>query len=735
MICPRCSVGEISETTQECLVCGFSRTGGVLVEASDWNQLDDPVLPALERQFQVEGVLRRGTASRIYLARDQVTGRLCSLKVLPLPDDTPDSVVERFRQDAQRAATLDHPHLVQVHRFGVTDTALWYAMEYVQGRSLGDLLRTADRMDLKTCLRLVEQIASALEYGHRRGVTHGNVKPSNVLVDPEGWARIADFGVNGMFGALPRRQPELSFEENYGHVAPEQFAPEGDTGPAADQYALAVLAFSCLARRAPFVGETLDEITRHHREGPTPLLAETRPDLPSHVSTVLARAMSRRPDDRFAGVLDFVTALAGFPVAARAPLADQTAVVVAAPAPSLAQTALPLEATPVASPKPAPKPAPAAEPAPEAEPVVAKSAEAKPAEQKPAEKKPAPEVKPVAAAAPEPAPAAEAPPTSKPVPQPVPEAAVATAKPAPPPSETERSRPPLLFVERMPKRRVVKDEDEEEDAVVAAKAPPEPVRDEDDEDEDADKETENREPVLLWRAPRENGAPAEPLASDGDSPDPESEHRSPLLMEQPQTTGAAARAIQRLGRVAGRWRTLPRNTRIGSGAVAALLIAGLVWWRLAARAPEVRGTDWIGERPPAGLTESASIPPGTSSAAPRPPSGTTRNPTAGTTTPRPTPATSTRPATGTGSDSAPAPRPSVPLNDPAHLYINSNPWGVLYIDDRLIGNVPQADVKISPGMHRIRITRDGFLNYETEIAIEAGETLRLTDIVLQEKPQ
>ncbi len=727
MICPRCSVGEISETTQECLVCGFSRTGGVLVEASDWNQLDDPVLPSLERQFQVEGVLRRGTASRIYLARDQVTGRLCSLKVLPLPEDTPDEVVERFRQDAQRAATLDHPHLVQVHRFGVTDTALWYAMEYVQGRSLGDLLRTADRMDLKTCLRLVEQIASALEYGHRRGVPHGNVKPSNVLVDPEGWARLADFGVNRVFGALPRRQPELSCEENYGHVAPEQFGPEGESGPFADQYALAVLAFSCLARRPPFVGETLDEITRHHREGPAPLLAETRPDLPSHVSTVLARAMRRRPDERFAGVLDFATALAGFPVPAREPVADQTGIVSAA-APSTAQTALPLDATPVASPKPAPTPEPAAEPAPKAEPVVAESAEAEPAEVKPAEVKPA-EAKPALVA--------EAPPTPKPVPQPVPEAAVATAKPATPPSETEKpSRPPLLFVERMPKRRVEKDEDEEEaDAVVAAKAAPEPVRDEDDEDEDDDKETENREPVLLWRAPRENGAPAEPLAGDGDSPDPERDHRSRLLMEQPQAMVAAARAVQQLRRLAGRWRTLPRNTRIGAGAVAALLVGGLVWWGLAAQGPEVRGPDWVGERPPAGLTGSASIPPETSTAEPRPSSGTTRNPTAGTTTPRTTPASGTRPATRTGSDSAPAPQPSVSQNDPAHLYINSNPWGVLYIDDRLIGNVPQADVKISPGMHRIRITRDGFLNYETEIAIEAGETLRLTDIVLQEKPQ
>jgi predicted Ser/Thr protein kinase len=744
MICPRCSVGEISETTQECLVCGFSRTGGVLVESSDWNRVEDPVLPALERQFQVEGVLRRGTASRVYLARDQVTGRLCSLKVLPLPEDAPGDVVERFRQDAQRAATLDHPHLVQVHRFGVTDTALWYAMEYVQGRSLGDLLRTADRMDLKTCLRLVEQIASALEYGHRRGVTHGNVKSSNVLVDPEGWARIADFGVNRVFGALPRRQPELSFDENYGHVAPEQFGPAGETGPAADQYALAVLAFSCLARRPPFVGETLDEITRHLLEGPTPLLAETRPDLPSHVSTVLARAMSRRPDDRFAGVLDFVTALAGIPVPERAPVAAQAAVGVDATAPSLAQTALPLDSTPVASagpaPQPAPEAAPVAEAAPEAEavaeaaPEAAPVAEAAPAAEAVAEAAPeavaeaAPAAAPVAQTAPPPA--AEAPPTPKPVPQPIPEPAVATAKPAAP--ETARPRPPLLFVERMPKRRVVKSEDEEEDDAVAAaqaKGSPEHVRD--DEDEDEEKETANREPVLLWRAPRENGAPAEPIAADGGSPAPESDRRSPL-MEKPllKVATATSRAARQLGRLLGRWRTLPRNTRIGSAATAAVLVLALVWWRVA-RGHEERGPDWVGERPPAELTESTAARPATRGAEPRPP----RSSPSGTTTPRSTPAAGTTPATAARPDAAAPPRPTAGLSDPAHLYINSNPWGVLYIDDRLIGNVPQADVKISPGMHRIRITRDGFLSYETEIAIEAGETLRLTDIILQEKPQ
>src|SRR5512144_2582540 len=348
MICPRCSVGEISEATQECLVCGFSRSGGVAVEtSSEWNRVEDPLLPALERQFAVEGVLRRGSTSRIYLARDQVTGRLCSLKVLPLGEDVPEGLIERFRKDAQRAATLDHPHLVSLLSYGATDEAVWYAMEYVQGRSLGDLLRTGDRMDLKTCLRLVEQIGSALEYGHRRGISHGNLKPANVLVDPESWARVADLGVSAAFGALPRRAPEQSIEENYGHTAPEQFGPSGRLSPAVDQYALAVLAFYCLARRPPIVGDTLDEITRHHLEGPVPLIAESRPDLPAYVSSALARAMSRAPADRFPGVLDFVTAMAGVEVA------PATAVPETVDTPAEVQLSLP-EPEPAATPPTAP---------------------------------------------------------------------------------------------------------------------------------------------------------------------------------------------------------------------------------------------------------------------------------------------------------------------------------------------------------------------------------------------
>ncbi len=671
MICPRCSVGEISEATQECLVCGFSRTGGVLVEANDWSAHDDPVLPSLERQFQVEGVLRRGTASRIYLARDQVTGRLCSLKVLPLTDAAP-GTIDRFKKDAQRAAALDHPHIVALHSFGATDGAVWYAMEYVQGRSLGDLLRSADRMDLKTCLRLVEQIASALEYGHRRGITHGNVKPSNVLVDPEGWARVADFGVSAAFGALPRRQPELSIEENFGHVAPERFGSAGEAGPAADQYSLAVLAFSCLARRPPFVGETMDAIARHHLEGPAPSLGETRPDLPPHVATTLARAMRRRPLDRFAGVLDFVTALAGVPVAEPAAI-------------------IPIVTSPVLVPD-----------------IVLPT--------------------PVEAAPPKPAPAPPEPPKVV-EPQPV----VAAATEAPKVEETPHL--PLLFVERGGAGRgpETDDDDDENEVKPKPKAGPAklaPDADEDDEEDEADESAAEaqREPVLLWPAAREAGSPAP-------ASETRTERRTPLFAEaeRPKPGADVARAAGKVRQFVSRWQSLSRKTRMGGGAAAAaaVLLLAAVWWRVA-RGNQERGPDWFAGRPPAALTDSGLIPTGTRTPAQPRTGSTSARPTTAVTRPSTTPASVAQSDTGRPRASV---TPTLSANDPAHLFINATPWGLLFIDDRPMGNTPRADLQIPPGMHRIRITRDGYVPYETEIAIEAGETLKLTDIVLQERPQ
>src|SRR5512143_1377734 len=588
MICPRCSVGEISEATQECLVCGFSRTGGVLVETStEWNRVEDPLLPALERQFAVEGVLRRGSTSRIYLARDQVTGRLCSLKVLPLGEDVPEGLIERFRKDAQRAATLDHPHLVSLLSFGATDEAVWYAMEYVQGRSLGDLLRTGDRMDLKTCLRLVEQIASALEYSHRRGLTHGNLKPANVLVDPEGWARVADLGVSAAFGALPRRAPEQSIEENYGHTAPEQFGPSGRLSPAVDQYALAVLAFYCLARRPPIVGDTLEEITRHHVEGPVPLIADSRPDLPAYVSSALARAMSRAPADRFPGVLDFVTALSGVEV------------VQATEEKATVDTAAEAQPSP-------PEPAPAAS----AESTVVPSTTAAPASTSEPEAERTPEPEPELVAAMSEAAAA----TSTASPEP------AVAEPSAP-GGTEPPGPPLLLVER-----------------------PHVHHDEDDEDEDA--KPKEKEPVLLWDDQGHDAAVAAAVATAATAENtPANESRRALEKLWSQLRQRLQQLVTLSRQLAARWATLPRNLRYGSSAGAAVLVLAVVLWGVAhAGRAERRPPTPINEPRPTGVLPPSQTASPSAPVQPRPtPPRGSANTTRGSTSSR----TATRPDSGT----------------------------------------------------------------------------------------
>ncbi|MGE5760931.1 MAG: PEGA domain-containing protein, partial [Gemmatimonadota bacterium] len=188
--------------------------------------------------------------------------------------------------------------------------------------------------------------------------------------------------------------------------------------------------------------------------------------------------------------------------------------------------------------------------------------------------------------------------------------------------------------------------------------------------------------------------------------------------------------LQRLAvesrRLAGRWRALPRNVRYTSSAGVAILALAFVWWRvaMAGRNEPPRGPIYEPAPPTvAGTTPPPSNPENPTGTPRHTPSGGPRNPTSsGATTPRDSGAR--RSTTGRNAP------------EPAHLVINSTPWGVLYIDDRQYGNLPQAGLQdVPPGSHTIKILRDGYLPYERPIVIESGETLRLTDIVLVEKPQ
>ncbi len=309
MQCPRCNAGQISDVDNKCPECAFSllgmerRSGDVSVE------VERGIRRAFRPEFRIERLLGRGGMSLVYLAHEVELNRFVALKVLPLELTIGTDAAERFKREARIAASLDHPHIVPIHQIGSRSTFLWFTMKFVKGQSLVELLADRGPLELEECLAFVEQVASALYYAHDRGVVHRDVKPANVMIDENGWALICDFGVAKAFGAVALTQTSATIGTP-SHMSPEQLYGQPLSGRS-DQYSLAIMTYELLAGKPPFSGASLGEVLRQHLLEPPPRLSDARPEIPGHVSDVLIRAMSKKPEERFKSVLDFVVALGG----------------------------------------------------------------------------------------------------------------------------------------------------------------------------------------------------------------------------------------------------------------------------------------------------------------------------------------------------------------------------------------------------------------------------------------
>ena len=263
----------------------------------------DPVEAAarddLRGLFELETVHRRGPASLVYLARDLEFDQPVALKVMwraPVAGAGAE-VEEAFHRAAARVAALDHPHVVPWYSAGATDRFFWCSMEYVEGRSLAEVLRSSQPIAPSVCLRLVGQVGAALDAAHRLGVVHAGLTPANVLIDAAGDAHVTDFWVPWVLEQLRALAGDSEKTRRAAYRAPEQVA-EGQAGPEADQYALAAVMRACLSGKP----------SREEGNG-----------MPPRVVRALERALSPAPADRFASVAEFVGALeAGAPSEHRA---------------------------------------------------------------------------------------------------------------------------------------------------------------------------------------------------------------------------------------------------------------------------------------------------------------------------------------------------------------------------------------------------------------------------------
>ena len=273
---------------------------------------DDPRVGTELAGYRIESLLGLGGMSVVYLAEDLRLRRKVALKLLAASLAEDESFRGRFLEESKLAASIDHPNIVPIYEAGTTHEQLFIAMRYVRGRDLKERLRSS-RLNPGEAVAMLAQVASALDAAHARGLVHRDVKPSNVLLDrgarPDGsdHAYLADFG-------LTKRVSDGAGVADDGHlmgtidyVAPEQIAGEELDGRA-DVYSLGCVLYESLAGRPPFSGDSDLAVVFGHLESEPPALSAARPELPPALDSVVARALAKEPDRRYASCRELARA-------------------------------------------------------------------------------------------------------------------------------------------------------------------------------------------------------------------------------------------------------------------------------------------------------------------------------------------------------------------------------------------------------------------------------------------
>jgi serine/threonine-protein kinase len=246
----------------------------------------------------------------VYLAQDLKHGRPVALKVLR-PALAMSMGPDRFRREITTAARLQHPHILSVHDSGETEGLLWYTMPYVRGESLKERLKRDGPLQLEEAIRIIGEAGRALDYAHREGVIHRDVKPENILLTLDGDTLVADFGIaRALGGPNESRLTQAGLALGTpAYMAPEQATGERGVDARTDQYSLAIVCYEMLVGRPPFEGTTAPAIIAKRFTSTTPSARAARPEVPDQVDRALQRALALDPEARFGSVAEFVRAL------------------------------------------------------------------------------------------------------------------------------------------------------------------------------------------------------------------------------------------------------------------------------------------------------------------------------------------------------------------------------------------------------------------------------------------
>jgi ABC-type transport system substrate-binding protein/tRNA A-37 threonylcarbamoyl transferase component Bud32 len=269
--------------------------------------------------YRIESLIGEGAMGAVYLAEDESTRRRVALKFLAPEFAHDERFRRRFLRETELAARLQHPNVVPIVGSGEDEGRLYYAMAYVEGRDLRRLLRDEGRLEPERALRLLEQVADALDAAHAAGLVHRDVKPGNILVTPTERGEhvsVCDFGLARHVSSVSSLTSDRGFVGTIDYVPPEQIEG-GKIDGRADVYSLGCVLYECLSGAAPFERESELSVLFAHLNDPAPRITELRPELPAEFDAVFERALAKSPEWRYGTCGDLLRS-------ARAALAGKT---------------------------------------------------------------------------------------------------------------------------------------------------------------------------------------------------------------------------------------------------------------------------------------------------------------------------------------------------------------------------------------------------------------------------
>ncbi|MGI8858063.1 MAG: Stk1 family PASTA domain-containing Ser/Thr kinase [Thermomicrobiales bacterium] len=263
----------------------------------------------LNGRYRIDGVVGDGGMAVVYRGWDLVLNRVVAIKVLREQYAINESFLARFRREAQSAAGLAHPNIVNVYDVG-RDADTWYIVqELIDGTDLASLIRQRGQFTVADATEVMAQVAEALDYAHSHGIIHRDIKPHNILIDSRGTAKVVDFGIAKGVNDIKMTDAGTALG-TAGYISPEQ-ATGAPLTAASDLYSAGVVLYEMLTGRLPFVGDTAVSVAMQHVRNAPPPPSRFNAKIPRQTEAVILRAMEKLPDRRFISGAEMVSALRG----------------------------------------------------------------------------------------------------------------------------------------------------------------------------------------------------------------------------------------------------------------------------------------------------------------------------------------------------------------------------------------------------------------------------------------